>query len=254
MSKIISDNSTNDINDSVALSLIVAAYNLSGMSSGYSPVQLVFGPQDNLTSIVNQSVNQAESWDPNLRCAQLLKARQDAVLNNLQIVNKSKFRNLILRKATPTAETKSIGQWVFIKRNGQYEGPARVCASLNNQCQVVICSSYLIAAFSDLIPLTQEEIDDIPAISDNIDPLTVTFERVVSSEAPITTTITDTINNTVNKNTYTNSDDATLTNSIPPIDINSTPNTEQDAEMIKVSAVSKFRAKVNMCLVSKKVV
>ena len=66
MSKILNDNTVTDINDNIALSFAVTAYNLSDMSSGYSPVQLVFGPQDSLTSIVNQSLNQAESWDPNL--------------------------------------------------------------------------------------------------------------------------------------------------------------------------------------------
>ena len=173
---------------------------------------------------MNQSVNQAESWDSNLRYAQLLKARQDAVLNHLQIVTKSKFRNIILRKATPTAETKSIGQWVYIKRNGHYEGPGRVCAALNNQCQVVIGSSYLNAAFSDLIPLTQEEIDAIPAISDRIDPLTDTIERVISPEAPITTTMTDTVNNDTIEHASTNTD--TLTNNMPSVPIASVSDTD----------------------------
>ena len=211
MSKILNDNSTTDINDSIALAFAVSAYNLSDMSSGYSPVQLVYGPQDSLTSIVDQSLSQAESWDPNLRYAQLLKARQDAVFNHLKIVTKSKFRNTILRKATPTAEPKTIGQWVYIKRNGQYEGPGQVCSSLNQKCQVVIGSSYLNAAFSDLIPLTQEEIDAIPAISNRIDPLTDTIDRVISPSPPITTTTTDTIHEIVADHASTN----TLTNDIP---------------------------------------
>ena len=211
MSKILNDNTVTDINDNIALSFAVTAYNLSDMSSGYSPVQLVFGPQDSLTSIVNQSLNQAESWDPNLRYAQLLKVRQEAVLNHLQIVTKSKFRNMILRKATPTAEPKTIGQWVYIKRNGQYEGPGQVCSSLNSKCQVVIGSSYLNASFSDLIPLTQEEIDAIPAISKRIDPLTDTIDRIISPPAPVTTITTDTVNETVTEHASTN----TLTNEIP---------------------------------------
>ena len=95
MEKILNDKSVNCINDNIALSFAISAYNLSEMSSGYSPVQLVFGPQDTLTSVVNQSLSQAESWDPSLRYAQLLKTRQEAVLNHLQIVTQSKFRNII---------------------------------------------------------------------------------------------------------------------------------------------------------------
>ena len=95
MEKMLNDKSVNCINDNIALSFAISAYNLSEMSSGYSPVQLVFGPQDTLTSVVNQSLSQAESWDPSLRYAQLLKTRQEAVLNHLQIVTQSKFRNII---------------------------------------------------------------------------------------------------------------------------------------------------------------
>ena len=95
MEKILNDKSVTCINDNIALSFAISAYNLSAMSSGYSPVQLVFGPQDTLTSVVNQSLSQAESWEPSLRYAQLLKTRQEAVLNHLQIVTQSKFRNII---------------------------------------------------------------------------------------------------------------------------------------------------------------
>ena len=60
MTKLLNDHSTTDINDNIALVFDIAAYNLSDMTSGYSPVQLVFGPQDSLTSVVNQSLSQAE--------------------------------------------------------------------------------------------------------------------------------------------------------------------------------------------------
>ena len=217
MTKLLNDHSTTDINDNIALAFAIAAYNLSDMTSGYSPVQLVFGPQDSLTSVVNQSLSQAEPWDPNLRYAQLLKVRQEAVLNHLQIVTKSKFRNTILRKATPNAEPKSVGQWVYIKRNGHFEGPGQVCASLNNQCQVAMGSSYMNAAFSDLIPLTQDEIDSIPAISRRVDPLTDTIERIVSPTAPVTTTETDIINTRTIEHASTND---SVSNSMEPFESN----------------------------------
>ena len=196
----------------IALSFAIAAYNLSEMSTGYSPVQLVFGPQDSLTSVVHQTLSEAESWDPHLRYAQLLKARQDAVLNHLQIVTKSKFRNIILRKATPTAEPKTVGQWVYVKRNGHYEGPGQVCSTLNHQCQVVIGSSYINASYSDLIPLTQDEIDSIPAISSRIDPLTDTIGRIVSPLAPMTTVDTDIVRQTTIEHASTSSSENSFRN------------------------------------------
>ena len=229
MSKILNDNSVNDINDNIALAFAIAAYNLSDMSSGYSPVQLVFGPQDCLTSVVNQSLSQAEPWDPHLRYAQLLKVRQEAVLNHLQIVTQSKFRNIILRKATPSSEPKTVGQWVYVKRNGHYEGPGQVCASLNRQCQVVIGSKYINAAFSDLIPLTQDEINLIPAISNRIDPLTDTIGRIVSQSAPVTTLDTDTIITTTIEHASTHADNRNTDQTQAPV-INNSDSIDTDAQ------------------------
>ena len=158
-----------DLSEDQALAWSVFAYNSVEMSSGFAPVQLVFGPTDNRASIADMTPAEAQLWDSTLRYAELLKSRQQAILNHNEIKTRSKFRNILLRKATPTPEAKHLGQWVWLLRHDQYLGPGQVASSLESQCQVKIGNRYYHAHFRDLIPLNQSEINRLTAISHNLE-------------------------------------------------------------------------------------
>ena len=63
------------------------AHNQSESRSGFSPMQMVYGVSDNMTSNLTLTVGECENWDTQLRYANSLKCRREAVINHL------KFRN-----------------------------------------------------------------------------------------------------------------------------------------------------------------
>ena len=65
-------------------------------------------------------------------------------------------------------------------------------------------TSYINASYSDLVPLTQDEIDAIPAISNRIDPLTDTIDRIISASPPVTSVDTDIVQTTIVEDASTN--------------------------------------------------
>ena len=67
-------------------------------------------------------------------------------------------------------------------------------------------TSYIIASYSDLVPLTQDEIDTLPAISNHIDPLTNTMDRSISASPPVTTVDTDIVQTTIVEDAFTNAE------------------------------------------------
>ena len=117
---------------------------------------LVFGKTTDLMS--DYAPVECQPWEHSFRYVEHLKSRQQALVNHLSIKASHDLRTILLRKATPSSEPKSVGQWVYLLRSGEFFGPGQVAHALGQQCSVKIGNRYLNCHFSDLIPLTDHEL------------------------------------------------------------------------------------------------
>ena len=111
--------------------------------------------------VENYSPTQCMPWEHNLRYVDHLKAREQALINHLSIKASHDLKTILLRKATPSSEPKRVGQWVYLLRHGEFLGPGQVANALGQQCSVKIGNRYLNCHFSDLVPLTDLELQQI---------------------------------------------------------------------------------------------
>ena len=153
------------------------AYNQSEMKTGYSPVQLVFGTADNLTSLAEITPPEAEEQSPGLRFVSQQKMRLEALQNHLKIKNSHKIRQLILRKSVPSATKKAPGTWVWIKRHAEWWGPGIVASTITEEAQVKIGARYYGCRHGDMLPLNQAEMDKYVVISSH--PQTLSHDEIM---------------------------------------------------------------------------
>ena len=153
-----------DISQEAALSWALFAHNATHSDTGYSPQQLVFGINQTLAGPVDLMVTQAEDWSEHSKVTEIMRYRLDCLKNHLEIKNSRKIRNVILRKSVPSVEPKRLGQWVFLKRQDEWVGPAQVTHSLESECAVKVGNKYYNCRHADLLPLTQNQLDRFTVI------------------------------------------------------------------------------------------
>ena len=153
-----------DMTQEQCLTWATYAYNQSESRSGHSPIQLVYGTGDNMTSTLTMTVGECENWDPQLRYAMSLKTRKEALINHLKFRNSQKMRQMILKRSIPTVDKKDLGTWVWLKRQNKYLGPGQVVSTIEHEAQIKIGNSYFRCRHGDLLPLNMSEIENYQLI------------------------------------------------------------------------------------------
>ena len=151
------------LTDEQALAWAITAYNSCEHKSGYSAATLVFGNHEELPGIQELSPTQLQNED-NLpqTISSNLAAREMAVQNHQKLKLQQKFRHAILSKIIPDKDRKEVGQWVWVKRQGEtdWHGPGQVAQSVGGNSTVKVGRSYLPCRNpGDLVELNKSEID-----------------------------------------------------------------------------------------------
>ena len=147
------------IDDHSALTWALLAYNATPTFTGYAPAQLVYGSHNVLTPAQDLSPVECQDPDTSSSILQDLLAREKAIENHTIIRNSRKLREVILGRSRPTPEVKRLGSYVWYKRHGAWMGPAQVGMSLAGECSVKNGNIWYNAKHSELLPLTDAELE-----------------------------------------------------------------------------------------------
>ena len=149
------------ISEDEALNMAVNAYNQMEMKSGVSPAFLVYNVSTIFPALANLSPPQSENVGEDLpkSLGDVIKAREAAMKNHLEIRMSDKLRLAIRSKTRPTPDPKEVGEVVYFKRanDDRWRGPGIVSDSIQGQVSVKMGRYYYPCRHADLLRLTESE-------------------------------------------------------------------------------------------------
>ena len=125
-------------------------------------MKLVFGVQTNFARLIDMTPVQLDDTEDRLlkSLREKLTAREEAMVNHVQLKKSRKLRQAILTKVRPTRRRKVIGRWYFRKRANEKDwlGPGQMIESLGSQATLRMGKHYYSARHDDLVELTGNEL------------------------------------------------------------------------------------------------
>ena len=149
------------IGEEEALAMAVNAYNQMELKSGVSPSFLVYNVATTFPSIQNIAPTSLENVVEDLprSLGDLIKGREEAMANHLQLKMSDKLRRAILAKTRPSREQKELGELVYFKRanDDRWRGPGVVSDSVRGQVSVKMGRYFYPCRHEDLLRLNDME-------------------------------------------------------------------------------------------------
>ena len=144
------------------------AWNTEERRHGYTAADLVYGPVERESAFVDLGPTELQTPDMSTKILDLLKSKELARIQHLQLKASNKVRDALYRKTIPTRERKELGTWVWMRRSLErdWQGPGQISDSLNSSCSVKIGNRYFSARHEDCLPLNEKE-KEIAGIVEN---------------------------------------------------------------------------------------